>query len=285
VPGGGWERKGAMKRIIVQLYEIHEPREAERLIDMGVDHIGSVLLSPDGWKVPAIREVVRLVRQSPSRSSLIPLMATTDGILRALDYYEPDFVHFCELIPLDPKKGNLRAEVCTELIRIQQRVKKEFPPIGIIRTIPVPEPGLEDPAPLREAVLEIARLLEPGSDFFMTDTLRGVRKTVAVQPVDGYVGITGEVCDWGIAAALVEASRIPVFLAGGISPENVFDAIEKTGPAGIDSCTQTNVRDSSGEPIRFRKDLDRVMRLLDEVRRAEELAIPPASGQTFRPPL
>ncbi len=105
----------------------------------------------------------------------------------------------------------------------------------------------------------------------MTDTLRGYEKQNADQPVAGYVGITGEVCDWDLAAALVEASRIPVILAGGISPENVFDAIGRVKPAGIDSCTQTNARDNRGRPIRFRKDFDRVRRLLDEVRRAEDV--------------
>ena len=50
------------KRIIVQLYEIQEPREAERLIELGVDHIGSVILSPEAWKSPVLRDVVRLVR-------------------------------------------------------------------------------------------------------------------------------------------------------------------------------------------------------------------------------
>ena len=94
-------------------------------------------------------------------------------------------------------------------------------------------------------------------------------KEGAAQPVAGYVGITGEVCDWELARALVEASPIPVILAGGISPENVFDAIGRVRPAGIDSCMQTNARDALGKPIRFRKDRDRVRRLLDEVRRAE----------------
>ena len=61
-----------------------------------------------------------------------------------------------------------------------------------------------------------------------------------------------------------------MILAGGISPENVFDAAGRVKPAGIDSCMQTNARDSQGRPIRFRKDFDRVRRLLDEVRRAEE---------------
>ncbi len=130
-----------MKRIIVQLYEIQDPREAERLIELGVDRIGSVILSPESWKVPAVRDVVRLVRGSGAKSSLIPLLTREDDILRALDYYQPDFVHFCELIPLAPDDRERREALCAELIRIQQRVKKEFPPLGITRSIPVPEPG------------------------------------------------------------------------------------------------------------------------------------------------
>ena len=260
-----------MKRIIVQLYEIQDPHEAERLIGLGVDRIGSVILSPEAWKVPAVRDVVRLVHGSGAKSSLIPLLAREDDILRALDYYQPDFVHFCELIPLAPDDHGRREALCAELIRIQQRVKKEFPPLGITRSIPIPEPGPADPAPVRETILEIARTLEGTSDFFMTDTLRGYEKQNADQPVAGYVGITGDVCDWDLATALVEASRIPVILAGGISPENVFDAIGRVKPAGIDSCTQTNAQDSRGRPIRFRKDFDRIRRLLDEVRRAEEV--------------
>jgi phosphoribosylanthranilate isomerase len=260
-----------MKRIIVQLYEIQDPREAERLIGLGVDRIGSVILSQEAWKVPALRDVVRLVSGSGAKSSLIPLLAREDDILRALDYYQPDFVHFCELIPLAPQDRGRRESLCAELLRIQQRVKKEFPPLGINRSIPIPEPDPADPAPVRETILEIARTLEGTSDFFMTDTLRGYEKQNADQPVAGYVGITGEVCDWDLAAALVEASRIPVILAGGISPENVFDAIGRVKPAGIDSCMQTNARDHRGKPIRFRKDLDRIRRLLDEVRRAAEV--------------
>jgi phosphoribosylanthranilate isomerase len=260
-----------MKRIIVQLYEIQEPREAERLIELGVDRIGSVILSVEAWKVPAVRDVVRLVRGSGAKSSLIPLLVREDDILRVLDYYEPDSVHFCELIPLAPEDCGRCEALCAEFIRIQQRVKQEFPPIGITRSIPIPEPGLADPAPVRETILEIAGMLEGTSDLFMTDTLCGYEKRNADQPVAGYVGITGDICDWDLAAALVEASSIPVILAGGISPENVFDAIGRVKPAGIDSCTQTNARDHRGRPIRFRKDIDRVRRLLDEVRRAEEI--------------
>ena len=259
-----------MKRIIVQLYEIQDPHEAERLIALGVDRIGSVILSPEAWKIPAVRDVVRLTRGSGSKSSLIPLLPREDDILRALDYYQPDFVHFCELIPLATDERGKREACCAELIRTQQRVKREFPELGITRSIPIPEPCPADADRLRETILEIARILEPHSDTFMTDTLRGYERQDAGQPVAGYVGITGEICDWELAAALVEASRIPVFLAGGISPENVREAIGRVKPAGVDSCMKTNVRDHRGRPIRFQKDMDRVRRLLEEVRRSEE---------------
>lgn len=263
-------RGAVMQRIIVQIYEIQEPREAEPLIEMGVDRIGSVILSPEAVRNPSVREVVRLVRGSGAKSSLIPLCAREDDILRALDYHEPDFVHFCESIPLDPAKHAERDAVCAGLIRIQQRVRKEFPAVGITRSIPIPGPGPADSAAVRGSILGIARTLEPFTDGFMTDTLLGYGEGGAAQPVAGYVGITGAVCDWELAAALVEASRIPVVLAGGISPENVCDAIGRVRPAGIDSCTLTNLRDNRGNPVRFRKDFDRVGRLVEKVRNAEK---------------
>ena len=45
-------------------------------------------------------------------------------------------------------------------------------------------------------------------------------------------GGTGRVCRWDLAAELACTRRI--FLAGGITPENVRDAVEQVHPAGID---------------------------------------------------
>ncbi|MEW6333228.1 MAG: hypothetical protein AB1558_03085, partial [Thermodesulfobacteriota bacterium] len=172
-----------------------------------------------------------------------------------------------------------REERLGELIRIQRLVKKEFPPMGIIRSIPVPRPGAPGPDAAREAILEIAAALAETSDWFMSDTICGYGDPRADQPVEGYVGITGETCDWEITAAIAAAITTPLILAGGISPDNVADGIDRVKPAGIDSCTRTNARDSQGRHLRFRKDMDRVRRLLDEVRRAEEI-----TGNTSRPP-
>jgi phosphoribosylanthranilate isomerase len=57
-------------------------------------------------------------------------------------------------------------------------------------------------------------------------------------------------------------------LAGGLSPENVYDGIRFVKPAGVDSCTGTNRRDHQGRPIRFKKDMERLRRFVEETRRA-----------------
>jgi phosphoribosylanthranilate isomerase len=116
----------------------------------------------------------------------------------------------------------------------------------------------------------LASIFEPVSDWFLTDTLlfSGDRATDVDQPVDGYVGITGKVCDWEVAAALVAQSDIPVILAGGIGPENASAGIESVRPAGVDSCTLTNAVDANGKTIRFKKNAEKVGRLVAAARRA-----------------
>ena len=113
--------------------------------------------------------------------------------------------------------------------------------------------------------MEIAKALEPCSDWFLTDTW------VGEAPVEGFIGITGERLDWDMAAALTQQTSRPVVLAGGLSPENVTDGILKVLPAGADSCTRTNRLDVNGRPVRFKKDFEKVARFVEGVRRAEGL--------------
>lgn len=47
-------------------------------------------------------------------------------------------------------------------------------------------------------------------------------------------GGTGEVFDWNIAQACVEDSSVPIILAGGLSSENVAEAIRMVAPYGVD---------------------------------------------------
>jgi phosphoribosylanthranilate isomerase len=51
------------------------------------------------------------------------------------------------------------------------------------------------------------------------------------------LGGTGRTHDWSISRRVVEASPVPVFLAGGLRPENVAEAIESVRPFGLDLCS------------------------------------------------
>ncbi len=242
--------------MIVQIYEIQTPGEAGECVGLGVDHVGSVLLSEEEWRQPLIREVVTLADGAGARSTLIPLFRDPETLFKALDYYRPHFVHFCDALTgrhgrlLDPGR----------FLELHDSVRKRFPQTGIIRSLPVPAAGGKAPF----STLELASWFEPLTDIFLTDTWLGR------EPVEGFIGITGRTCDWEIAARLVKESRIPVILAGGLGPENVCEGLRAVEPAGADSCTGTNAVDSRGRPVRFKKDSARVRMFVEQVRRVEE---------------
>jgi len=77
------------------------------------------------------------------------------------------------------------------------------------------------------------------------------------------VGGTGEVADWDLARAIRKfATRL--ILAGGLSPENVAQAIATVNPDGVDVC-------SSLERAPGIKDLARVRQFVAAARKAEKV--------------
>lgn len=230
------------------------------MAELGVDHIGSVIIDEAEWKIRDIKETLGTVRAAGAKSSLIPLFNTPDTVLRLLDYYQPDIVHFCEALMDHPD----RQAYCRQLTALQLKVKIQFPQIKIMRSIPIAESGRDNSIP----TIELSRIFEPHSDYFLTDTMLAnpAGSLDDGQPVQGFVGITGQTCNWDTAAELVASSRIPVILAGGVSPANVADGIRQVRPAGVDSCTLTNAQDEDGQPIRFKKDPDKVRQFVDAVR-------------------
>jgi len=98
-------------------------------------------------------------------------------------------------------------------------------------------------------------LVDAGIDAIVIDTVVG-----SAQGKPRYGG-TGQVNSWTIARRLVEATPVPVFLAGGINPENVQQAIEAVHPYGIDLCSGVEV-----SPVQ--KDAEKLRRLMSAVGRA-----------------
>ena len=257
-----------MAETIIQIYEVQKPKEAEALLDLGVNHIGSVLVDEEKWKQATVRKTVRVIQANGGRSGLIPILRDPVKIFQALDYYQPDFVHFCEALSPFPGQASMVREF-DALLSLQVDVKDRFPQIDIMRSLSVPLVGFGPIEEIQKNILHFAGLFAPFSDYFLIDTFIGHPGNPGVQPVSGYVGITGVPCDWAMAAKVIEASPIPVILAGGLADDNVYDAVVRLKPAGVDSCTRTNAVDKSGRPVRFKKDLKKVRRFVEEVRRAD----------------
>lgn len=72
-----------------------------------------------------------------------------------------------------------------------------------------------------DSVRERMETYEPYVQYFLLDTYR-----------KGVYGGTGETFNWAFAAEL--AKSFPVLLAGGLSAENIREAIETTQPTGAD---------------------------------------------------
>ena len=81
-----------------------------------------------------------------------------------------------------------------------------------------------------EEALDEAEAAAPLVDALLLDSGRpdAERKTL---------GGTGEVHDWTLSRRIVDQSPVPVWLAGGLNPDNVAEAVETVRPHGVDVCS------------------------------------------------
>jgi len=103
----------------------------------------------------------------------------------------------------------------------------------------------------RDTFDDLARRMEPYAetvDFFLVDTYDASLR-----------GGTGRTFDWTLASRL--AGAFPLFLAGGLRPENVVRAVETVSPAGVD--VSSGVESEPG-----RKDFARLDAFFDALSRS-----------------
>jgi len=81
-------------------------------------------------------------------------------------------------------------------------------------------------------------------DAFITDTY---------DPATGACGATGRTHDWSVSRKLVELSSRPVLLAGGLTPDNIRQAIGQVRPAGVDAHTGVEGPDGRKDPALVRR--------------------------------
>jgi phosphoribosylanthranilate isomerase len=226
--------------MIVQIYSLTDPDDVRMLVAEGVEHIG-VAPAGQGLRSELGHEQVReLFSLMPTGTHSLALTVQTDldAIVAMAEDVRPAIVHICS---------------ATEALSVpEQRRLRSLLPAGtcIMKAIEVGGPETAKRA------TDAAERFAPVSDFFILDT---------DDPAIPGIGAAGQVHDWDISARIVElvGEQVPVILAGGLSPDNVADAIRHVRPAGVDSFSLTNRADNSR-----RKDPELVRAFVREARRA-----------------
>lgn len=103
---------------------------------------------------------------------------------------------------------------------VSGKLRKALPGVRIVPVVHVTGPATVD-----EAVA-----LSGEADAILLDS---GRPDQAVKELGG----TGRRHDWDLSRRIREAVDVPVFLAGGITPENAAEAVGRVGPFALDVCT------------------------------------------------
>lgn len=90
--------------------------------------------------------------------------------------------------------------------------------------------------------------------------------------VQGALGGTGRTFDWDTARTLVEDAANPIILAGGLTPDNVAEALARVVPYAVD--VSSGVEHSPGV-----KDPQKMRRFFQAVYRADQTDYPNAAGE------
>lgn len=215
-----------------QLYGITTVADAAAVDRLGPDHVGLVLDEGiDTWDSVDDDEA-RAIAGAIRQARLVALSLSTDPerIRATAAVTHPAVVHLARAYAMPDE--------------VLQRVRAELAPAELMLTVPVRD----------EEALGAAARLAPLADHLLLDS---------AHPDTGVVGASGHVHDWSLSARVVAAVEVPVWLAGGLGPANVAEAIATVQPAGVDSETRTSRVDD-----RRRKDLDAVEAFLAAARAA-----------------
>lgn len=214
-----------MAGMTVQIYTVQSADEAVAVAGAGVHHVG---VTPSDRGLPGqvtsrIAAEVCAALAGVATSVALTVETDLDVIADLARAVRPDILHLCG-------PPGLVGPAAVALLR------RAVPDVEVMQAIAVTGP---------EAV-DVARSYESVADYLLLDS---------VDPAIPGVGAAGTTHDWAVSRAIVDAVDIPVVLAGGLSVDNVADAISAVRPWGVDSLTHTNQPLGGG---RFRKDLDLV---------------------------
>ena len=196
--------------------------EAALAIECGASALGLVSHMPSGPGVISDDQIAEIAATVPPAIGTFLLTSRQ----RVADIIEQH--RFCRTNTI---------QICDHLtVGTHRDLKDALPGISIVQVVHVSGP---------ESVDEAARAA-PQVDAILLDS--GNRK-LAVKELGG----TGRTHDWTLSRAIRERIGVPLFLAGGLTPENVAEAIEEVGPFGLDVCSgvRTDGKLDAGKLKRF----------------------------------
>jgi phosphoribosylanthranilate isomerase len=212
--------------VLTQIYGLTTVADATAVDALGPDHIGVVLdEGVDTWDSvdePTALAIARALHNS--RLVALSLSTDPDRVLTTAGVLAPAIVHLA-------RAHQMESSTLASL-------REKLAPRRLMLTVPVRD----------QDSLAVAERLGTLADFLLLDS---------AHPSTGVVGATGLVHDWDLSAQIVAAASCPVFLAGGLGPDNIVDAIRRVRPAGVDSETRTSRTDD-----RRRKDMAKVEEFL-----------------------
>jgi len=180
--------------------------EVRLAAEAGATHVGLVGPMPSGPGPIPDEDIARIAASAPDTVTTVLLTSRTlaADIVAHVMATGVDAVQIVQQVPAS----------------VRHAVRQALPGIQIFQVVHV-----EGPAAVAEA-----REAAKGSDYLLLDS---GRPSAAVAELGG----TGRTHDWSVSAKILLASAIPVFLAGGLSPENVAEALAAVRPAGVDLCS------------------------------------------------
>jgi phosphoribosylanthranilate isomerase len=186
--------------------------EAKLAIEYGASALGLVGKMPSGPGVISDEEIRKIAAAVPPPIGTFLLTSETSA-RKIIEHHQRTQTNTIQIV------DELVDGTYTDL-------RQNLPVIKLVQVIHVKnERSIEDA--LRVAKYVDALLLDSGNPDLKIKELGG----------------TGRVHNWKLSRQIVEQSPIPVFLAGGLTPKNVQEAITQVQPFGLDVCSSVRTNE------------------------------------------
>ena len=210
----------------VKICCISSIEEAKMAISFGASALGLVANMPSGPGIISDELILRISKIVPPSVSTFMLTSETSAE-QIIEHHRRTLTNTIQIVD-ELKQGTY------------ETIRKALPAIKIVQVIHViDEKTIDESVKISEFV--DALLLDSGNPNLQIKELGG----------------TGRIHNWTISKKIVEQSRVPVFLAGGLTPENVRRAIEQVRPFGLDLCSGVRT-DKKLDPYKLEKFFENV---------------------------